>query len=71
MSHPPTIVVQRKSRGLAFLLAFLFGPLGMLYTTVAGALIMLVIAGVVGFFTAGLGLILVWPVCIIWAVLAA
>jgi hypothetical protein len=67
----PRIIVQRKSRGLAFLLAFLFGPLGMLYTTVGGALIMLVIALVVSLATAGLGLILVWPICIIWSVLAA
>lgn len=60
----------RKSVGLAFLLTFLFGPLGMLYSTVTGALVMLgitavvsVIAGVfvglISLATFGLGALLV------------
>ena len=65
------VFVERKSMGLAFLLTLLFGPLGMLYTTVAGALIMLVISGVLAFFTAGLSLIVTHPICILWGCLAA
>lgn len=62
---------QNRSRLLAFLLTLFFGPLGMLYTTVVGALVMLVLFGVLGFLTGGLALIILWPIAIIWAVLAA
>jgi hypothetical protein len=65
------IVKEGKSRTVAFLLAFFFGPLGMLYSTVVGGLVMLVVGGILTFFTLGLALFVVWPVCIIWAVLAA
>lgn len=65
------VVTERKSVGLAFLLTFLFGPLGMLYSTVAGAIIMLVISSVVAVLTLGLGLILTWPLCIVWGCVAA
>jgi len=62
---------ESKSLLLAFLLPFFFGPLGMLYTTVVGALVMLVISAVVGGLTAGLGLIATWPICVLWSCLAA
>jgi len=65
------IVLERKSVGLAFLLTLLFGPLGMLYSTVAGALIMLVISSVLAFFTVGISLIITHPICIVWGCLAA
>lgn len=69
---PQTIViVERKSVGLAFLLTLLFGPLGMLYSTVAGALIMLVVSAVLGFLTLGLSLFVTHPICIIWGCVAA
>ena len=62
---------RQKSMAVAFLLTFFFGPLGMLYSTVAGALIMLVVSVVLGFLTAGLSLFVTWPICIIWAMMAA
>ncbi len=62
---------QRKSVGLAFLLAFLFGPLGMLYSTVTGALVMLLVDLVILIPTVGFGLLVTWPICVIWAVVAA
>ena len=70
--QPPAInhyvtVLPTKSVGLAVLLAFLFGPLGMLYATVAGALVMFLVNLVVFFLTFGLGLMLTWPVCMVWA----
>lgn len=67
----PTVVVNRKSVGLAILLTFLFGPLGMLYSTVIGAILMFFVSIVVAVVTLGLGLLVTWPICIIWAGMAA
>jgi uncharacterized membrane protein YdbT with pleckstrin-like domain len=60
-----------KSVALSFILAFFFGPLGMLYSTVAGGLIMLMVSILVGCLTLGSGLLITWPICIIWAMVAA
>jgi len=60
-----------KSALVAFLLAFLFGPLGMLYSTVVGALIMLVVSVVLAIFTLGFSLLLTQPICCIWAAIEA
>ncbi len=69
---PQTIVVvSTKSVGLVVVLTILFGPLGMLYSTILGGIIMGVISIVVGIVTLGLGLIITWPICVIWAVVAA
>jgi hypothetical protein len=64
------IVMLPKSIGLAILLTVLFGPLGMLYSTIWGGVIMFIVALVVGIPSLGLGLIVVWPICIIWAAVA-
>ena len=69
-----TTVIQvggQKSVVGAVLLAFFFGPLGMLYATVPGALIMFVISFPILFVTLGLGLIVTLPICAIWAGIAA
>ena len=71
MNEPRVIVVGSKSVVLALVLTFFFGPFGMLYSTIAGGLIMLVLAGLVAFFTAGFGLFFVWPVQMLWAGIAA
>ena len=60
-----------KSAGLAAVLAFFFGPLGMLYSTVVGALFMGVIWILVAVATVGLGLFVVHPICAVWAAMAA
>lgn len=65
------VSMPTKSVGLAFLLSFLFGPLGMLYSTVAGGIIMGIISVIVGILTLGIGLFITEPICIIWAVVAA
>jgi hypothetical protein len=85
-NYPPpygstTVVVlpPQKSVGLAFILTFFFGPLGMLYSTVSGAMIMMGVAIIGGFFVAiatlGLGLVLYWPLVwvasIVWGCVAA
>lgn len=72
-------VAPPKSVGLAVLLTLLFGPLGMLYSTVSGAVVMfgvmLVGSVFVGAATLGLALPLwvtmVWMVSMIWGGVAA
>lgn len=67
------IVVVRsdeKSMLAAILLSLFFGPLGLLYASVTGGIVMLIISIVVGLFTLGVGLFITFPICIIWAVVA-
>ena len=72
MDQPkPTVVVSTKSAGIAILLTILFGPIGMFYSTIAGAIIMCIVTVVVGAITLGIGLLVTWPICILWAALAA
>lgn len=69
-----TTVIQvgsQKSVGGAVALAFFFGPLGMLYATVPGALIMFVISIPILVVTLGFGLLITLPICAIWAGAAA
>ncbi|HZY37262.1 MAG TPA: hypothetical protein VFE53_11465, partial [Mucilaginibacter sp.] len=65
------IVGKQKSVGVAFLLAFLFGPLGLLYASVTGGIVMFILGVIISIVTLGFGLIVVWIACIIWAVVAA
>ena len=73
------VMAPQKSVGVAFVLTWFFGPLGMLYSTVSGALIMLGVLFIGSFFiglvTFGLGLIVLWPLVwvasIIWGCVAA
>lgn len=65
------IAVSPKNVGIAIILTILFGPLGMFYSTIAGAIIMMVVSLVIGLVTFGVGLLLTWPVCIIWGAMAA
>ena len=62
---------SQRSVGVALLLTFLFGPLGMLYSTVVGALVMLVLGFVLGILTLGLWFLVAWPIQMIWAGIAA
>lgn len=64
------ITYSPKSIGVALLLTFIFGPIGMLYSTVWGGIIMLLINLPLGILTFGFGLILTWPIQLIWAALA-
>jgi hypothetical protein len=63
--------MRDKSVVLALVLTFFFGPLGLFYVSVPGAvaLIILAAAGVVPTF--GFVLIFVWPASMAWAVVAA
>lgn len=62
-----TIVLQQKSMGLALFLSFLFGPLGMFYATITGAVVMFIVAIPVVLFTGGLGLLLTVPIGMVWS----
>lgn len=65
------IVTSTKSVAISLILTFFFGALGMLYSTIWGAIIMMIISLIVGFVTLGMGLILIWPICMIWGAFAA
>jgi hypothetical protein len=60
-----------KSVGIAIILTFLLGPLGMFYSTIWGAVIMMVISILAAMLTLGLSFLITWPICIIWAAIAA
>lgn len=60
-----------KSVGVAFVLTFFFGPLGMFYTDVVPAIVMVLAAVVIGFFTLGLALPFIWIGSIIWGCVSA
>lgn len=73
----PIAVVAPKSAAVAGVLAFFFGPIGMLYATWVGALVMFLIncfIMIIGAVTLGVGFLLMFvtvPVCVIWSVMAA
>jgi hypothetical protein len=63
--------MKDRSVGAALVLTFFFGPLGLLYVSVLGAILLTILAIIVAVLTLGLGLVLIWPVSMIWAALAA
>lgn len=67
----PQVVISRspKSHGIGLLLTFLFGPLGMLYGNVVHAIIMIVLALIIGIVTLGFGALITWPISMIWGYL--
>lgn len=66
--QPQMIIAQSpKSMGLALILSFLFGPLGLLYATVKGGLIMICVAVVLIPLTLGFGYFITVPVSMAWA----
>ncbi len=62
------IIGGQKSMGVAILLTFFFGPLGLLYVSVAGGLILMFV-GLIGLIIWPL-LLLPWLGSIIWAIIA-
>lgn len=73
MSNPQgnvTVVTPTKSMGIGILVTVLFGPLGMLYATIPGAIVMIIVSAIVGFLTVGIGLLVTWPICVIWTAIA-
>lgn len=68
---PAVIIVNQKSVAVALLLTFLFGPLGMFYSTVSGAITMLIVSVLLATLTLGVSILITWPICMIWAAVAA
>ncbi len=65
------VMGKAKSVGAAFILAFFFGPLGLLYASVIGGIVMFII-GLISFFVLPIiGYIIVHIGCVIWACVAA
>ena len=63
-----------KNVGLAIALSLLFGPIGMLYSTIIGAIVMFIVGLVclpLTLMTFGLFWIVLDLICVIWAGLAA
>ncbi len=67
----PVVVTTTKSVGISIILTVLFGSLGMFYSTVWGAVIMTILSIIVGIATVGIGLLVTWPISIIWGAMAA
>ena len=65
------IVTPTKSIGLSLVLTFLFGSFGMLYSTIIGAIIMIIIELIVGIVTFGIGLFVTHFICMVWGAIAA
>lgn len=59
------VMLSPKSTGVAILLAFLLGPIGMFYSTISGAFIMLFVT-ILAFICPPL-LIITQIICIIWS----
>lgn len=72
-TNTTTIIIAQppKSAWAAFFLTFFFGPLGLLYASIAGGIILTVIALIIVPLTAGIAAFLIRPISIIWGVLAA
>ncbi|MFR9651656.1 MAG: hypothetical protein SNG35_06510 [Rikenellaceae bacterium] len=67
-----TVVVKSgKSVGLALVLTFFFGPLGMFYSTIAGAIVMFILTPIISIVTVGFALPVMWIIQLIWAGVAA
>lgn len=64
-------MANRKSVLLSLVLTFFLGPFGMLYSTVPGALIMLVLYVALGIVTLGWALTVLHPIAMIWGAVAA
>ena len=63
-------IINKKSMGLAFLLTFFLGPFGVLYVSILGGILFILVAGVVSLVTFGWAVPIFWFVSIIWAMLA-
>lgn len=68
---PQLIMMQnKKSMGIALLLSLLFGPLGLLYSSIMGGVVMLVLSLIIVPLTLGIGALITWPICVIWSIIA-
>ena len=76
MTENQQVIVTRNTKnvGIALILTFIFGSLGMFYSTVKGGLIMMIIQALLIIFTLGVGFFFIFllnPICMIWAAISA
>jgi hypothetical protein len=64
------VVAPRKSLILSLVLTFFFGPLGMLYATIGGALVMIAVSIIAALLTAGGSIVITWVISMIWGALS-
>lgn len=64
------VVGTKKSMTVGLVLTILFGPLGLLYASVLGGILMVLATFVIGSATLGLGFLLGWAGSILWAIIA-
>ncbi|MFT4112529.1 hypothetical protein [Silvibacterium sp.] len=69
--YPPVIVARTKSVALSLVLTFFLGPLGMLYSTIPGAILMIIVSIPLFVITLGHAGFIIWPVSMIWGAWAA
>ena len=71
MSEQQVLIARpQKSQVTGTVLTLMFGPLGLLYASPVGSLVLIIVGVVLGFLTFGVGALLVWPVAILWSILA-
>ncbi len=70
---PPEKRPPRPPRSVrtAVLLALFFGPLGLFYVSAVSGVLMTFVTLVAALSTVGVGLIFAWPLCVVWAYIAA
>lgn len=71
-TNPQVVIIKGppKSTALAVALAFFFGPLGLLYCSPISAIVLTILTAVVAVATLGFGLVIMWPLCMLWAAAA-
>jgi hypothetical protein len=69
-ASPFPVAAESRSEEVALLLVVLFGPVGLLYTSVRGGVALTVLALVGALLTMGFAPLAVWPVCILWVLIA-
>jgi len=67
---------RTKSMGITLLLTLLLGPLGLFYSTMLGAVVMLIVSFFVLLIVLLTGaysflLLMIWLLCVLWGILAA
>lgn len=70
MALVPMQPLPEKSMAAAIVLSLFFGPFGMFYSTITGALVMLFAGTLFNIITLGFGVLLTWPAGILWSALA-
>jgi hypothetical protein len=61
----------QRNIGTALGLTLLLGPVGMVYSTIPGAIVMSIVSLAAPYFLGRWALFIVWPVCLVWAGYAA